>query len=53
MRIPAMFLGIKLTDQDNRDVENEIEELAEYYKERVIRRIDEGSEYSSDFEDVE
>ena len=53
MRIPAMYQKIKLDDREMRDLENRTEELVEHYKARALRKIEEGSEYSSDFESID
>lgn len=52
MRIPAMYRNVKLTEDQLAEVEELQREQAEYYKERAERRIEQGSEYSSDFEEV-
>ena len=53
MRIPAMFIDVKLEDVDLKEVEELQLEQAEYFKARALRIIEEGSQYSSDFEEIE
>ena len=53
MRIPGMFVNIQLTDEQLKAVEERQKEQVEYVKNRALRMIEEGSEYSSDFEEIE
>ena len=53
MRIPGMFINLKLTDQQLQTVEDRQKEQVEYVQKRALRMIEEGSEYSSDFEEIE
>ena len=53
MRIPAMYQNIKLDELEMRDLERQREDQVEYHKKRALRKIEEGSEYSSDFESVD
>lgn len=53
MRIPAMFFNIQLTEEQLKTVEQKQKEQAEYIRERALRKIEEGSEYSSDYEEIE
>ena len=53
MRIPAMFVDLRLTDLQLREIEERQKEQVEYIQNRALRKIEEGSEYSSDYEEVE
>ena len=53
MRVPAMYQSIKLETEEIEDVERRQHEQAEYYKNRALKKIEEGSEYSSDFESID
>ena len=53
IRIPAMYKDIKLTEPQLEEVESLQQEQADYYRDRALRKIEEGSEYSSDFEQIE
>ena len=48
-----MFLDVKLTEEQLEELEEKMQELAEEFQERARRRIEEGSEYSSDYEEIE
>ena len=54
MRIPAMFRNVAPLDQkDLANVEVLIETEVDLIKERALKKIEQGSEYSSEFEEVE
>ena len=53
MRIPAMFQGLNLSDEDKDEVAELQREQAEYFRNRALKKLEEGSDYSSDFEEVE
>ena len=53
IRVPAMYRQIKLSEEELAEVDKLQQELAEYYKNRTLRKLEEGSMYSSEFEDVE
>ena len=53
MRVPAMFRKFKLDDEQMKEVELRQSQQAEEFKEKVLRKIEEGSNYSSDFEEQE
>ena len=54
MRIPAMFKKVAdLQEQDLAEVESKIGEEVKFYQERALKKIEQGSLYSSDFEEVE
>ena len=54
MRIPAMFKKVSaLEEQDLAEVEGKIGEEVKFYQERALKKIEQGSLYSSDFEEVE
>ena len=53
MRIPAMFQGLNLSDEDKDEVAELQREQAEYFQRRALKKLEEGSDYSSDFEEVE
>ena len=48
-----MFKNIKLSEQDIADIEDRNEKQAQYYKTRAIKIIEQGSDYSSDYEEYE
>ena len=53
MRIPAMFIEIELDESALEEVQELQVEQAEYFKTRALRIIEDGSQYSSDFEEIE
>ena len=53
LRIPAYLLTVKLNEEQLEELEEKMQELAEEFQERARRRIEEGSEYSSDYEEIE
>ena len=53
IRVPAMYRKFALDDEQMQEVERRQQEQAEEFRERVLRMIEMGSDYSSDYEEVE
>ena len=53
IRVPAMFRKFKLDEAQLKEVKKLQLEQAEEFKEKAMRKIEEGSAYSSDYEEVE
>ena len=51
--IPGRFKDVKLTKEQLAEVQEMQREQAEYFKERALRKIEEGSQYSSDYEEAD
>ena len=51
--ITAYLLNVTLNEEQLEELEEKMQELAEEFQERARRRIEEGSEYSSDYEEYE
>jgi len=53
IRVPAMFRKFKMDETQLKEVKLLQLEQAEEFKEKAMRKIEEGSAYSSDYEEVE
>ena len=53
IRIPIMLQKIELTEEQREEIKRRQLELNYYFKARALRKVEEGSQYSSDNEDVE
>lgn len=51
VRVPAMYRDIQLSKDQMDEIEADQNEQVDYYCQRAIRKLEEGSAYSSDFED--
>lgn len=53
IRVPAMYRKFKLDDEQMFEVERQQQEQALQFKDKVYKIIELGSDYSSDYEEVE
>ena len=53
IRIPVFLQNVKLTDEQKQEVEKNYNDQVDYFKKRAMRMIEEGSQYSSDYEEME
>ena len=53
IRIPVFLQNVKLTEEQKQEVEKNYNDQVDYFKKRAMRMIEEGSQYSSDYEEME
>jgi len=53
IRVPAMYRDLKLSEKQLEQVQELQREQAEYFRARAVKKMEEGSQYSSDYEEVD
>ena len=53
IRLPQNLARVQLTDAQKQLLEQQQSEQVQYFRDRAIRKIEEGSVYSSDYESVD